>query len=463
MTATHASDRSVPRIHGEVRQTMIARRCGLAAATILAILSLRDSPRAATWQPIAVQGGSPPARRDAAMVYDRARGRVVLFGGQDAGGQDLNDTWAFDLTSLEWTALATGAATRPPARFSMVFGIEPSTQRLLISTGQDANGFFNDVWSFDLASNAWGEVTPSSPSEPAIRYGSGGGIFDPASFTQHDAVLMLSHGFTFAGRFDDTWSFDPASAAWTDESPVGPRPLRRCLHGATAVGPDRLVIFGGCASGFGPCPLGDTWVFDTSAGTWTDLTGSGAPAARFFPAMTTMGDGDDALLFGGIAGSNRNDVWRLDSSSGAWFPLAASGTPPSPRQSASLVWIDGQDPALGGEACGHAILFGGASTAGARNDLWALRPTAAPVLPQISASKDGAGRARFEWPHQSSAGSYEVWRSDHPAFSPGPGGPVRLSGDPVIVGGAVTYTDLSSETPSPIFFYRARISRCEFM
>ena len=43
----------------------------------------------------------PPARYGHAMVYDEARGVVVLFGGIAADGTYLNDTWEYD--GVTWT------------------------------------------------------------------------------------------------------------------------------------------------------------------------------------------------------------------------------------------------------------------------------------------------------------------------------------------------------------------------
>jgi hypothetical protein len=54
--------------------------------------------RGATWQwdgkHWAQRGDfGPQPRSGLAMAYDSARGRVVLFGGADQGGQILADTW----------------------------------------------------------------------------------------------------------------------------------------------------------------------------------------------------------------------------------------------------------------------------------------------------------------------------------------------------------------------------------
>ena len=46
------------------------------------------------------------------MAYDSAHGQVVLFGGQDANLNALNDTWVWDGTN--WTQKF--PQTIPPAR-----------------------------------------------------------------------------------------------------------------------------------------------------------------------------------------------------------------------------------------------------------------------------------------------------------------------------------------------------------
>ena len=52
----------------------------------------------ATWA--SVSGTQPPTRLNAALAYDRDRGRVVLYGGEvGAGVPDLADTWELDGTS----------------------------------------------------------------------------------------------------------------------------------------------------------------------------------------------------------------------------------------------------------------------------------------------------------------------------------------------------------------------------
>src|ERR1700749_1811013 len=47
---------------------------------------------------------SPPARAANLVAYDGATGNVVLFGGLDTSGDNLNDTWTWDGST--WTQVA---------------------------------------------------------------------------------------------------------------------------------------------------------------------------------------------------------------------------------------------------------------------------------------------------------------------------------------------------------------------
>ena len=60
----------------------------------------------------------------------------------------------------------------------MVSGLDSRQRRFVIVTGQGSGAlFFNDVWAFDLISESWTQL-PGQGAVPAVRYGSGGGIFD---------------------------------------------------------------------------------------------------------------------------------------------------------------------------------------------------------------------------------------------------------------------------------------------
>ena len=87
---------------------------------------------------------SPPARFYHSMAYDSAKGKVVVFGGGDAFGNYLNDTWVWN--GSDWTEEpGTGA---PAPRFSQAMAYDASDGELVLFGGATAAGYLGDtfVW-----------------------------------------------------------------------------------------------------------------------------------------------------------------------------------------------------------------------------------------------------------------------------------------------------------------------------
>lgn len=78
---------------------------------------------------------SPPPRAFAAMVYDSRRQRIVLFGGRDAFGQPLRDTWYLPLGSGAGWMLGDSSGTLPDARWGAAAAYDPDEDQLVIVDG----------------------------------------------------------------------------------------------------------------------------------------------------------------------------------------------------------------------------------------------------------------------------------------------------------------------------------------
>jgi hypothetical protein len=237
--------------------------------------------------------------------------------------------------------------------------VDAANRALYLFGGQaDGATFFNDAWRLDLDTLAWEEI-PTGDLRPAPRYGT-------SAVLDGEGNVLISHGFTFEGRFDDTWSLDPASGVWTDISPAPEtRPLKRCLHEAIwDAERSRMLLYGGCSSGFGPCPQGDLWAFDLETQVWTELTPAEGPAARSNPALV-RDDATGALwLVDGLAEIGYvADLWELDLAGGVTWREAGQGEPiPAPRASHDAVSLHGD-----------TYLFGGYGNAGPLADFWVLQ------------------------------------------------------------------------------------------
>lgn len=294
----------------------------------------------------------PSARFDHSAVFDSNQNQLLIFGGRGDG--IFNDTWAYDLATGSWHQLA---ASGPEPRFGHGAVFDAATNRLLIVMGQGQSGFFNDVWALDRTNEEWIQLQANLPDEgPRPRYGQSAALDDAGR-------VWISHGFSDQGRFDDTWAFDLATASWRDYSPDSLRPLKRCLHELSYDAKrQQLLLFGGCSSGFGPCPQGDLWAFDLTSQTWSELTPIGnAPTPRSNPSMQLDSSAGVLWLFGGLTTNGAsNELWRYTIDSNTWL-LSSEPTGPSARSSLAT----GRNPATG-----DILLFGGLTANGTDANLW---------------------------------------------------------------------------------------------
>lgn len=112
-----------------------------------------------TWSPVSV--GTPPARSAAGAASTLAEHDVLVFGGLGATGA-LGDTWRYD--NQAWTLLSPAASPSPRSHFAMA-SVHPSCA---LFGGRDANGAaLGDTWIWSVALHDW---VPGSAG-PAAREG----------------------------------------------------------------------------------------------------------------------------------------------------------------------------------------------------------------------------------------------------------------------------------------------------
>ena len=309
----------------------------------------------AGWSQVVAANAGPAARYDHSAVFDPVRQQLVIFGGRDA--EAFGDTWIFERTTRMWRAVDSAG---PAPRFGHGAVYDAANRRMLIVMGQGAD-FFNDVWAFDLDQETWTELKANdrSSAKPRPRYGQSAAL---------DALgrVLISHGFSDQGRFDDTWAFDVAATRWDNLTPTSDaKPLKRCLHTLIyEAAADRMILFGGCSSGFGPCPQGDLWAFDLKTTTWTELTADGAaPAARSDASLVYEAAAQMLFLFGGKTEQGASaETWSYVLESNVWMQLEQADSPSA--RSSQATSYDSQTR--------RVMIFGGLTANGSSADLWEL-------------------------------------------------------------------------------------------
>jgi len=151
---------------------------------------------------------SPPALAGHAMVYDSLRERVVLFGGVEStsAGEWIarDDTWEWD--GNNWVEVAVEPNVRPSARTSHAMAFDSARGCVILFGGSGKSGFLRDTWElFD--GTRWAHAASNGPAErtgPAMVYDS----------LRERALLFGGYGYEPRYRrrggeiwYSDTWEY----------------------------------------------------------------------------------------------------------------------------------------------------------------------------------------------------------------------------------------------------------------
>jgi N-acetylneuraminic acid mutarotase len=151
--------------------------------------------------------GAPPARWGASMVDDPTTGRLILFGGL-FGGYDgrsrLGDTWVYDPASRTWTD-ARPSGPVPPARAYAAMAYDRAIDRVILFGGfAGPQGLLGDTWAYDPATNRW-SMLATGQGGPSVR------DFSSMAYDEAANAIVLfggqtgSSGNVQATDLDDTW------------------------------------------------------------------------------------------------------------------------------------------------------------------------------------------------------------------------------------------------------------------
>jgi len=144
---------------------------------------------------------SPPPRWLCAMAYDEARGVVVMFGGRDTYLEEhYNDTWEWN--GAVWTEV-TPVGDIPPPRWEHEMVYDEARGVVVMHGGWRADilDWHHDVWEFDGTS--WTQTAEGTPQARALP----GMAYDPV---RQRTVLYGGGnriGSTWRAR-SDLWTYD---------------------------------------------------------------------------------------------------------------------------------------------------------------------------------------------------------------------------------------------------------------
>ena len=149
-------------------------------------------PDSESWEELSPPLLRPPARQDAACLWDASGRRLYVFGGR--GEEDLADGWVFSLAPPGWTPLP--SPLPPLALAATAVG---DNGRGLIIGGQSAGGLLAEVWQLTFADGTLARLHATGPPPRA----------GAAAVYSSDTRRFYLFGGAGPSPLDDFWSWAP--------------------------------------------------------------------------------------------------------------------------------------------------------------------------------------------------------------------------------------------------------------
>jgi gliding motility-associated-like protein len=180
---------------------------------------------------------APPARNETSAAWTSNNGDLWMYGGGDWNGQ-FNDMWKYSPSTGMWTFMhgsttvnalpsygtqtISSPSNTPGARFC--YGRwKDLNGNLWLFGGSGANGFYADMWMFDISLNEWawmaGSNTTSDFGTFTQKCVPGNGY--PGCRTENrccwtdDCGRFWQYGGMSSGKLNDLWMFDPNTLQFT--------------------------------------------------------------------------------------------------------------------------------------------------------------------------------------------------------------------------------------------------------
>ena len=329
----------------------------------------------------------PSARERTATGTDGSN--YYMYGGQlGASVTGYDELWSYDGT--DWTLLTASGSAGPGTRRGAIGGYDVARGKFVVFSGQDTNGVAgqraNDTWEWDPV-NGWVDVTPAAGS-PDGRWLTHNSVYVPGlGIVFHGGNARDASGSNY--RSNETWAW--VGGAWALLANTGPAVQNAMMVYRSNEGD--LILHGGQQTdpATGSTVInGETWRYDFANGSWSQLTTGGTtpfnsanPSQGLFAAMSYYNPVTGmVIVHGGNGGSSSNTTWQFDGAN--WTEISTNGVG---CRNGGMHWIDTLGRAVYGP-CNEAN--------GARNRTRTHGPSSQPVVSAYGAGCSGIGGAPLQ-------------------------------------------------------------------
>ena len=345
-------------------------------------------PVANSWTPTTTFN-APAARRQTDSVWTGSK--MIVWGGATRAGAPFNDGGQYDPVANSWTATntvnapaarayhtvvwtgskmivwgalnlnsgglydpvanswtATNTAGAPSARYYHTAVWTGS--KMIVWGGTSSAGYLNTGVQYDPAANSWSTITTTGA--PAV-----GRYSHIAVWTGSKMIVWGGQGASGGYSLNDGGQYDPAADSWSGVTATAAPAARYYIHNAVVWTGSKMIVWGGYSdSGF----LNTGGQYDPVANSWTATGSTGAPSARYL--HTTVWTGSKMIAWGGVGSSTSNTggvyALRADPPANSWSPTTTTGAPDG-RYSHTVVWTGSKMIAWGGYSGSGELNNGG--------------------------------------------------------------------------------------------------------
>lgn len=148
--------------------------------------------------------------------------------------------------------------------------------------------------------------------------------------SESDKAVLFGGLVSVEENLNDTWAYDYTSNTWTEMSPTESPGERIAPALAYDSESDRLILFGGLNTP-NETTLDDTWVYDFNTNIWTEMKPIQSPPARHGHKMVYDSESDRIIIFSGEIGfhvKNIGGTWAYDYNSNSWEEMMPVDSPP---------------------------------------------------------------------------------------------------------------------------------------
>ncbi|HET9326241.1 MAG TPA: kelch repeat-containing protein, partial [Candidatus Eisenbacteria bacterium] len=281
-------------------------------------LTLGQNPQ---WSLLTPLGAPPSPRFGHAAVYDPTRHRMIVMGGYDGAARKA-DVWELLLTDPpEWRRMTPQDSVGQLGRRYHTAIYDPARDRVVIYGGEQQTSVpMGDTWSLWLSPVVrWEQMFPAG--DPPVNRYTHSAIYDPVR------DCMVVYGGLPVLNFTDLAELSLTDAAWRSL----PKPPEPRIQGHSAIYDatrGRMVLFGG---GELNQHFNDVWTMTPgSPPTWTELFPTGAPSPRSGHSAILDSVHQRMIVFGGFPNVTES-TWGLSLESPSHWsplrPLLSAGSP----------------------------------------------------------------------------------------------------------------------------------------